>query len=118
VEWLNNPRTRLYCISVFVLLAGLTSAFIIYRHAISAQGEVLGYEIGNDGKVYPIMPGDSKAYQRSLEVYGGKANVMTDKFRRWFVGLWLGRSLASTVSIMSILASTILFFIARRLPVS
>jgi hypothetical protein len=117
MKWvIGDARTGLYLISAIILVVGLSSVAPIYRSAVNAQREVLGYEVGSDGTVYPIMPEDSKSYQRSLEVYGGKANVITDKFRRWLIGLWHGKSLAYTVAFISILASIILFSVARHLP--
>jgi len=44
--------------------------------------------------MYPMMPEDSKMYQRDLELYGGKAAVLADEFWRWFVTLWHGTRLA------------------------
>ena len=111
----TDVRTRLYLISVIILLSGLGSSVLIYRNAVNTQREVLGYEVGTDGRVYPIMPDDSKSYQRSLEVYGGKANVVTDKFRRWFAGLWQGKSLAYSVAFITILAAIIICSMARHL---
>jgi hypothetical protein len=111
----TDVRTRLYLISAIILVVGLTSAVLIYYSAGNAQTGVLGYEVGSDGTIYPIMPDDSKTYQRSLELYGGKFNVVTDKFRRWFNGLWHGKSLAYTLAFISILASIVLFSIARHL---
>jgi hypothetical protein len=113
---ITDARALLYLISVIVLVAGLSSAFLIYGSAPNAQREVLGYEVGSDGTIYPIMPEDSKSYQRSLEVYGGKANVITHKFRRWFIGLWHGKSLSYIVAFISVLASVILFSVARQSP--
>jgi hypothetical protein len=112
----TDVRTWLYLISAIILVVGLSSAVVIYLNAVNTQSEVLGYEVGSDGMIYPIMPDDSKTYLRSLELYGGKFNVVTDKFRRWFTGLWHGKSLAYTVAFISILASIILFSIARHLP--
>ena len=51
------------------------------------------------------MPEDSKVYERNLELYGGKANVLADRLRRWFVGLWHGTPLAIIVASVTILAS-------------
>ena len=117
MKWkITDSRTRFYLISVIILIVGLSSAILIYRAAGNAQGGVLGYEVGNDGTIYPILPDDSKTYLRNLELYGGKFNVVTDKFRRWFVGLWHGKSLAYTVAFLAILISAIVFSVARQLP--
>lgn len=72
----------------------------------------VGYEEG-DGSVYPVMPEDSKSYQRSLELYGGKANVLADQLRRWLIGLWHGRSLAFTTAFITIVVSLVIFLAAN-----
>jgi hypothetical protein len=77
----------------------------------------LGYEEGN-GSVYPVRPEDSKKYLRDLELYGGKANVLTDEFRRWFIGLWHGESLAFTVACITIVICIGFFYAANHLPSS
>jgi len=107
-------RSHLNLISAIILVAGLSSAVFTYRSAVNAQGEVLGYEVGSDGKIYPVLPEDSKAYQRSLEIYGGKANVLADEFRRWFAGLWQGKRLSYIIAFITVLTSAILFSIARH----
>jgi hypothetical protein len=75
----------------------------------------LGYEEAG-GTVYPIMPEDSKKYLRDLELYGGKANVIMDELRRWFIGLWHGKSLAFTVACITIFVSFGVFYAANHLP--
>ncbi len=101
-------------IGVVILLVGSISSVLIYRSAGNEPRDVLGYEQGY-GAVYPIRPEDSKAYQRSLELYGGKANALSDELRRWFIGLWHGKSLAFTVAAITILICLGLFFVADYL---
>ena len=60
------------------------------------------------------MPGDSKLYRHNLEVYGGKFNVIMDDFRRWFVGLWQGKSLAIIIAGTTIIISLAFFYAAHR----
>jgi hypothetical protein len=100
-----------------ILVAGLGSAILIYQTAQNYSGGVLGYEEGG-GSVYPVMPEDSKKYLRDLQLYGGKANVLMDEFRRWFVGLWHGKSLAFTIACISIFVSFGVFYAANHLPSS
>ena len=108
-------RTSLNIISAFILLVGLGSAFLIYRTATNVPVGVLGYEEG-DGLSYPVMPDDSKKYLRDMELYGGKANVLMDQFRRWFISLWHGKSLAYTIAGMAIFISFGFFYVANHLP--
>ena len=92
-----------------MLLAGVSLATWIYVGAENREEAALGYEGG-----YPINPGDSKQYQRDMELYGGKANVLADEFRRWFEGLWQGKSLAVIVAGTSILIALGCFYGADR----
>jgi hypothetical protein len=105
----------LILIGAIIMLVGLGSAIMIYQSAGGDSESVLGYEI-IDGSAYPIRPEDSRMYRRDLELYGGKAAVITDDFSRWFVGLWHGKSLAFTVAGISIFISFVFFFAANRLP--
>ncbi len=108
-------HTWLNLISAVILLGGLGSAILIYQTAENTSYGALGYE-GGSGSVYPIMPDDSKKYQRDLELYGGKANLLMDQLRRGFAGLWHGKSLAFTVACLSILISFGVFYAANHLP--
>jgi hypothetical protein len=106
--------TRLKLISVIILLVGLASALWIYQRAENAPYGALGY-VNEGGILYPVMPEDSKQYLRSMELYGGKANVLADQFRRWFVGLWQGKSLAFIIACITIITSGGFFYAANHL---
>jgi hypothetical protein len=116
MKWkIPDLHTCLNLISAVILLGGLGSAILIYRTAENTSYGALGYEAGS-GSVYPIMPDDSKKYQRDLELYGGKANMLMDQLRRGVAGLWHGKSLAFTVACLSILISFGVFYAANHLP--
>ena len=118
MKWkIADLHTCLNLIGVLILLVGLGSAILIYRIAENDSTSILGYEEGN-GSVYPVRPEDSKKYLRDLELYGGKANVLMDEFRRWFIGLWHGESLAYTVGCITIFISFGVFYAAHHLPSS
>ncbi|MCX5889771.1 MAG: hypothetical protein NTY36_10005 [Deltaproteobacteria bacterium] len=109
-----QQRTYLNLISAIILVVGLGGAALIYQRAVNLTYGAWGY--GDvDGKIYPIMPGDSKMYRHNLEVYGGKLNIMMDDFSRWFAGLWQGKSLAFIVGGTAILISFGLFYRANYL---
>jgi hypothetical protein len=109
-----RQRTCLNLISAIILLVGLGSAALIYHRAANLPDSALGYEAA-DGTIYPMMPEDSKMYRHNLEVYGGKLNVMMDDFRRWFVGLWQGKSLAFMIACTTIIISFGFFYAAHYL---
>ena len=118
MKWkITDPQTCLNLISVIILLVGLGSATLIYRTTGNDLNDVLGYEI-IDGHAYPISPEDSKMYLRNLQLHGGKASVLADELRRWFVGLWHGKSLAFTVAFITIFISFVIFYFANHLPSS
>jgi len=118
MKWkIADRRTYLNLIGSVILLIGLGSAILIYRAAENDSNNVLGY-VGGDGSVYPVTPEDSKKYLRDMELYGGKANVLADDFRRWFVGLWHGKSLAFTITCITILISFGVFYAAHHTPSS
>ena len=60
--------------------------------AAPAPDDMLAYEIEH-----------SKQYQRTLELYGGKANVLAVELTQWFDTLWHGTRLAYTVACASVL---------------
>jgi len=110
-------KASLLSISVFILIIGLGSAVSIYLTAKDDVDEALGYEVIG-GSVYQIMPGDTKMYSHDLELYGGKAAVMADELRLWFVGLWHGRSLAYTIACFTVILALGFGFAARHVPTS
>lgn len=103
-----------YGLSALILVIGLAGAVPVYRNASQPTPGVLGYEEA-DGSVYPVMPDESKQYERDLELYGGKANLLADEFRRWIIGLFQGTSLAYMVGFMAVLVSAATFFATRGL---
>ena len=116
MKWkFTDVRTYLSFASALVLLLGLGSSVWIYQTTVNDSRNVLGYEEGN-GSAYPVAPEDSKMFTRELELYGGKANVFAYQLRRWFAGLWHGKSLALIVGCSTILISFGLFYAANHLP--
>ena len=83
---------RLQMISVATLVVGLVTAIGIYVSAARSTDDMIAYEIEH-----------SKQYQRTLELYGGKANVIAVEITQWFDSLWHGRRLAYTVACATVL---------------
>jgi hypothetical protein len=108
-------RRRLHRMGVSILAVGILAAAAAYfRAASDGDSGALGYEIV-DGKAYPIMPGDSKSYERQMELVGGTTNVLAAEFSDWFAGLWHGRKLAFTLGTLSVGSSLACFFLSRHL---
>lgn len=114
---LSNARlkARLTLAAVLLLVAGLTSASLIYAFADEAPPDAIGYIVA-DGIKYPIAPNQSKRYVRDLERFGGKASVLFDEFDRWFAGLWRGKTMGITVGCLAAMVSVVLFAFAASLP--
>jgi hypothetical protein len=116
MKWnLREQRTRLFLIGAVILVVGWGVAAVLYWTAGDGSDLAAGYEMAG-GNVYPVAPGNSKTYIHDLEVFGGRSAVLADAFRRWFAGLWQGKSLAFTVAFGSGLISFGIFFVLTRLP--
>jgi len=74
-----------------ILVVGLAAAVWIYLNAPTPAA----------GAGNPLE--ESKQYVRTLELYGGKANVLAVELREWFDSLWHGTRLAYTVACSSVL---------------
>ena len=112
---IKNLHAFFNLISAIILLVGLGSAIYIYQTAEDYLSGVLGYEIIG-GSSYPIMAQNSKMYRHDLELYGGKAAVLADEFSRWIVRLWHGKTLAYTITFITLVTSFGFFFAANHLP--
>ena len=83
---------RLQIIAVAILIVGLATAIGIYVSAARSTDDMVLDEIEH-----------SKQYQRTLELYGGKANVIAVELTQWFDSLWHGTRLAYTVACATVL---------------
>lgn len=103
----------LYLISGLILVAGLSTAVLIYR---AAENQPAGVSSSAEGEEFidPLNPENSKQYLRELERYGGQANVLAYQMRLWCVGLWHGKSLAYIIACTAVLASLGVFYAAEH----
>jgi hypothetical protein len=101
-----NLKTRLYIIAAALLVIGMGSSLLIYSTASEIDTENI---LGN-----PLN--ESKSYRRSLELYGGKANLLASQFMQWFNGLWHGKDLGITIAWITGIVSVLILFIAYNLP--
>ena len=104
IKSIANPLKRYQLVTILMLIAGMGSAVVIYMTAGSSDESALVSEFE-----------ESKRYMHDLELYGGKANVIANKFMHWFVGLWHGQALAFTVAFLSVVISFSYFLVARQL---
>ena len=99
-----NLRTRYQLVTIAMLFAGLGSAIMIYLTAGSPDERSMVDEFEG-----------SKRFVHDLELYGGKANVIANKFSHWFDGLWHGQSLAFTVAFLTVVITVVYFLMSRYL---
>jgi hypothetical protein len=88
-----------------ILILGMAAAVVIYLTAQPPPENPLGYD-----------PLTTKAYLHDLEVYGGKAGVLSAQFREWFDSLWHGKQLAYTVAVLTVISAGVYKFFATPLP--
>lgn len=98
----TSPPTRLRFLAAAILVIGLGCAGAIYLRA--GSGAVPAYE-----------PEETKPYLRTLEFYGGTANVLATEFRHWVSRLWHGQRLALTVAFITLVTALICWLHARVL---
>ncbi|HKB80631.1 MAG TPA: hypothetical protein VKH35_13035 [Thermoanaerobaculia bacterium] len=77
----------------------------IYLIAGPPPTNPLGYE-----------PLQDKRYVHQLELYGGKANVLAEEFRDWFVGLWQGQQLGVTIAVLTVVTVLVVRYFATLPP--
>lgn len=110
-----SPRALCRRLAVAVLGAGLLAALFAHLRAGPGEAPLLGYD-GLGGAAYPVRPQDSKTYLRSMEMYGGKANLLAEEFREWFASLWQGGRLALTLAGISLVLALFLYYVSTRFP--
>jgi hypothetical protein len=80
-------------VAALILVVGLTTALSIYLTAVPPPDPS---EIGLN---------ESKTYQRQVELYGGKANVLAVEAMDWLRSLTHGRRLAITVACVTVIVA-------------
>jgi len=88
-----------------ILATGFAGAVLIWFTAPDPAANPLGYEFR-----------DSKAYLRNMEMFGGKANLLSAEFREWLTGMFQGRSLAFTVAFLTALLALGIWLFATPVP--
>ncbi|HTG11095.1 MAG TPA: hypothetical protein VK746_09890 [Candidatus Eisenbacteria bacterium] len=79
-------------------MIGLGSALAIY---------VTAGPVADD----PLRLQDSRPYLRTMELYGGKANILAAELLDWFQSLWHGRRLAGTVACITVLSAAAVWLV-------
>jgi hypothetical protein len=105
---LRRAQIWLYRAGCVILIAGLTGSAWAYHRTANAANDAAANAI-------PSLK-DSKVDQYRLEIYGGKANVLSTEIAQWFDGLWHGRQLAYTLAVLTTVIVLMIFLIAEFLP--
>ena len=60
-------------------------------------------------------PEETKQYLRTLQLYGGTANVLATELRQWFASIWHGQRLAFTVGFITLVTAFTCWFFSYAL---
>jgi hypothetical protein len=101
----TEKQKRVRFVSCAILAVGWIGAIAIYLTAAEPVENPLVDQLEN-----------SKIYRRSLELYGGKANLLAEQFNNWFGSLWHGKTLAFTVAVLAVIVAALYHFIAAPFP--
>ena len=105
MSWrIMKRRTRLDVVRG-ILVVGLVSAVGVFLTAVNPADNPLGNPLE-----------DSKAFRRSMEIYGGTSNVVASELRESLQSLWHGKSLAFTLAVITLGLAYGFFFITEDLP--
>jgi hypothetical protein len=98
--------------AIVVLAVGLGCSAWIYVKADRLEQEALS-EVRDGSTYYLDHPELTKKYQRELELYGGKVNVLADRFMRWVSSLGEGKNLAYLVGGGATLSAVVCLVLSR-----
>lgn len=110
----RSRRLTLRFWGVFCLCAGLGLGAWVWQRG-QAPPQASGYVVV-DGVAYPVPVEDTKAYNRQMEVMGGKGLVAVEAFSRWLGGLSRSRVFAGLLAAAG-LGIGLAFFRAAARPV-
>jgi hypothetical protein len=91
MSWRRLERRTRLDLARGILLVGFTSAVAVYLTAGKPGAGPLGDPLE-----------DSKVFRRTMEMYGGKANLVASEMLESFKSLWHGKPLAFTLAILTL----------------
>jgi hypothetical protein len=106
---IRTLQRRLRLIGVVLLAAGLPAAGWVYHRTPSDDGVAELFQAGT------LLSGNAKRAENEMKDLGGKANVIAGDFSDWFEGLWHGRRLAGTLTVLSLSGAGACLFLAHLL---
>jgi len=114
---LSKRRLVVRWIAVVVLLLGLVSAGVAYSVGKSHSARLGQETVGIDSRDDTLSFDDSKTSSRGTEIYFGKVGVLLATWFHHWEELKGFERLAIMIAASSVLASSICFLVANRLPV-
>jgi hypothetical protein len=106
---LAQARSALNWLAVFVLVAGLGSAVLIWRAQDRIDCEAEAAQAADPASA--LSPLDSRRHVRDVELYSGQLGVLLEKADE----LLHGKGLTKTIGVVSAITATGLFLFAARL---
>jgi hypothetical protein len=98
------PRaSRIRLVLAAILAAGWTAAVAVY---------VTATRVEEDPQLAALE--QTKAYQRQVEVIGGKAALEAAQAQAWLESLWQGQRLAYTIAVLTALFALLVWVLARE----
>ena len=107
-------RRGLNLAGVGILLVGLATAVLVWRHSPSEQPSVLD---PNSNPAASLAPIDSAKQSRQIEIYYGKTGLLYERLCENAQVLFHGRPLARLTAITSLLVASACFLVARKIQV-
>jgi hypothetical protein len=96
-------------IGICILAAGLASSVLIRQWTPPDDG---AEELVQDGT---LLSGNAKRQANEMKDLGGQANVIAGEASDWFLSLWHGRRLATTLAVLSLGGAAACFALAQLL---
>lgn len=96
------PRT-INRLSVLLLAVGFGAALTVY---IFTEADT------TDSFTTQLL--GTKRYQHDLRLMGGRASVVFVELQEWFLSLWHGRQLATTLAVLTVVVVPVFRFFARH----
>jgi hypothetical protein len=94
---------------VLILFSGIGSGIVIWRSEIRVEREIEAAQAANPSEPLSLL--DSRKQVREVEIYYGKLGILLEKADEMFHG----KTLAKILIIGSIVTTSVLFLLARRI---
>jgi hypothetical protein len=108
-----SVRVALNRIGVLILLAGFTSAALVWHSQNGVDPVSDDERLANS--VDPLAISDSRKQSRQVEIYYGKTGVLMERWSEDWQTLTRGKALAKTIAVVTSITAGACFLIGTRL---